>query len=108
MFMSMTRFFFVFANICLKKHTIVFNFQEGVFAVWKCDARGRVQHDPLSRHDLGPAVTDCVARPGQRGGGDLDFKLVLFCFCLAVNLSVRIFFELNCLMSLCNYVYIAS
>nr|CAB3255295.1 intraflagellar transport protein 140 homolog [Phallusia mammillata] len=48
--------------------------KEGVFAVWKCDARGRVQHDPLSRHDLGPAVTDCIVRPGPHGAGDIDMK----------------------------------
>uniref|UniRef100_H2Z464 Uncharacterized protein n=1 Tax=Ciona savignyi TaxID=51511 RepID=H2Z464_CIOSA len=37
---------------------------KGVFAVWKADARGRVQHNPLCRHDLGPAIVDCVAKPG--------------------------------------------
>ncbi|XP_078482947.1 intraflagellar transport protein 140 homolog [Ciona intestinalis] len=38
--------------------------KEGVFAVWKADARGRVQHNPLCRHDLGASVVDCVVKQG--------------------------------------------
>uniref|UniRef100_A0A8C9SZL0 Intraflagellar transport 140 n=1 Tax=Scleropages formosus TaxID=113540 RepID=A0A8C9SZL0_SCLFO len=37
--------------------------QTGVLALWKVDARGRVQGPPLAKHSYGKALTCCVFRP---------------------------------------------
>ena len=55
----------------------LFALQEGVFALWKVDARGRAQYDPIVRHKLGPAVTTCIAKPGDGSSPDLRYTTMV-------------------------------
>ncbi|XP_066546422.1 intraflagellar transport protein 140 homolog [Amia ocellicauda] len=41
--------------------------QLGVLAVWRADARGRLQGAPLVKHDYGKPLTCCVFRPAPPG-----------------------------------------
>jgi len=59
---------------------VKFFLQDGVFACWKVDGRGRLQHDPLYCIEFDSKITDCICRPGPAGSGDPDLRLVGLCW----------------------------